>query len=190
MAGYPLHQTDTGMENEIAPQKRCEIGERGKEGPCDNLTKIFSIAHMSFFLSSLVLPLSGCHGMILSLCPRVSLLPFRWWLSTQKLYAGYTRVYKMEVYFRQTRLCLWKCSTQLHIWPNVGTPELLASIQIRFCFRDMQGCMLMKSSFMMLFASTSCYCSKHRVILKVHSRTVCGAASQNPRIMPLDHERN
>ena len=45
--GYPLHQTDTGMENEITPQKRWVIGERGKEGPCDNLTEIVSIAHMA-----------------------------------------------------------------------------------------------------------------------------------------------
>ena len=35
------------MENEITPQKRCEIGERGKEGPCDNSTEIFTIAHMA-----------------------------------------------------------------------------------------------------------------------------------------------
>ena len=38
--GYPLHQTDTGMENEITPQKRCEIGERGKEGLYGNLRKV------------------------------------------------------------------------------------------------------------------------------------------------------
>ena len=35
-----------GMENEITPQKRCEIRERGMEGPCDNSTEICSIAHV------------------------------------------------------------------------------------------------------------------------------------------------
>ena len=38
------------MENEITHQKRCGIGERGKEGPCDSLTEKSSIAHMLYLL--------------------------------------------------------------------------------------------------------------------------------------------
>ena len=44
--GIHTPKRDTGMENEITHQKRCGIGERGKEGPCDSLTEINSIAHI------------------------------------------------------------------------------------------------------------------------------------------------
>ena len=40
--GIHTPKRDTGMENEITHEKRCGIGERGKEGPCDSLTEINS----------------------------------------------------------------------------------------------------------------------------------------------------
>ena len=48
--GIHTPKRDTGMENEITHQKRCGIGERGKEGPCDSLTEIDSITHMAIYI--------------------------------------------------------------------------------------------------------------------------------------------